>query len=458
MKQNVRSKQLWAAVALALLALAAAATVVRASGQPVQATAPEIVVLEATGPVVPPLESYIRRGIDEADSRNAEALILVLDTPGGNVDTTFDIVQDIRTSDVPVVVFVGPRGAKAGSAGLLITLAGHAAAMAPDTAIGASSPILSTGEDLESTAQEKQEQYLSAQARSLAERRGEQAVRIASEAVTEARAVSASEAFEARLVDFIAEDVDSLLPMLNGMQVEVNGQVRTLNTRGAMLIPIPMNQLERALIILTDPNLVFLLLSIGVTAIIVEIRTPGGWVAGVIGTACLGLALYGLGVLPVNWLGLVFIIMAFVLFILEIKAPTHGALAAAGVISLAAGAFVLFNQPEVAPFGRLSIPLVVVQSLLIGGLFAFLVAKALRAQTRRPTTGYQGLVGQVGRVTQTLDPVGMVQVWGERWQAESADRQPIPFGTLVEVVEAGKMRLRVRPHHNARESAERSRE
>lgn len=428
------------AVVLAVLALSTGAVCAEA-----QTSSLEIVILEATGPVVPPLGGYISRGLEAADARNAEAVILVLDTPGGSVNVTLEIIQDIRTSDVPVIVFVGPRGAKAASAGLLITLAGHAAAMAPETAIGASSPVGPQGEDLESTLQEKEKQYLSAQARSLAERRGPEAVTIASEAVTEARAVSASEALAAGLIDFIAQDVNDLLAQLDGLEVEVNGQARTLHTRQTVPISIPMSALESLLMLLTDPNIVFLLLSIGSTAIIVEIRTPGGWVAGTVGTVCLGLALYGLGVLPVNWLGIIFVIMAFVLFVLEVKAPVHGALTAAGIASLAAGAFILFNQPEVAPFGQLSLPLVIGQSLFLGAIFVFLVTKVVQAQAMKPTTGYAGLVGQLGRVVEDLNPVGMVVVFGERWQAEAEDRRLVPTGTEVEVIEARRMRLRVRP-------------
>jgi membrane-bound serine protease (ClpP class) len=435
-------------LALVLVAVAASlanATDVGAHPDRAQEAMPEIVILDAVGPVGPPLAGYIERGINEADERNAEAVIIMLDTPGGDVNVTLEIIQAIRTADVPVIVYVGPPGAKAASAGLLVTLAGHLAAMAPDTAIGASSPIGPQGQDLDETAQAKAEEYLSAQARSLAERRGAEAVEAANAAVLEAKAVSASEARAANLVDFIAQDVDDLLTQLDGVEVEVNGRPRTLNTRNPLLTRIPMNQAERILLILTDPNIVFMLLSFGLVAIIVEIRSPGGWVAGAFGTVALGLSLYGLGVLPVNWLGLVFVILAFVLFILDIKAPTHGALSAAAVASLAAGAFILFSQPEIAPFGRLSIPLVVGQSLLIGGIFAFLVMMAVRAQALRPTTGYEGLSGQVGRVTQDLDPEGMVQVWGERWRARSVDDQLIPAGSEVEVVEAGKMRLRVRP-------------
>lgn len=437
MIQYIRRLVLGAAVAFLLMGGGA-------YGAQAQDGTHEVVILEAKGPVVPPFAGYITRGLREADARNAEAVILLLDTPGGSVDVTLNLIQDIRTSDVPVIVFVAPRGAKAASAGLLITLAGHAAAMAPDTAIGASSPVGLQGEDLGETLQQKEEQYLSAQARSLAERRGAEAVQIASEAVTQARAVTASEALAGHLIDFIAEDVDDLLRQLDGFTVEVNGRARTLHTLGATPYTIPMSDLERILMLLTDPNVVFLLMSIGVTAIIIEIRTPGGWAAGALGTVCLGLAFYGLGILPVNWLGIIFVVLAFVLFVMEIKAPVHGALTAAGIASLAAGAIILFNQPQIAPFGRLSIPLVVGQSLFLGAIFAFLVVMALRAQARKPTTGYEGLIGQVGRVVEDLDPQGLVLVWGERWQAEAVDRQTIPTGSEVEVVEARGMRLRVR--------------
>lgn len=408
-----------------------------------QETNPEIVILEASGPVAPPFASYIKRGIDEADRENAEAVILMIDTPGGSLDSTTEIIQTIRNSDVPVVVFVGPRGAQSASAGLLITLAGHASAMAPDTAIGASSPISLQGEDLDSVSQQKAEQYTAAQVRSLVENRSDEAQTIAEEAVFEARAVSAREAYESGLVDFIAEDVDDLLGQLDGFEVVVNERPLILNTSNASTTTLPMNLLERILLVITDPNIVFILLSIGVTAIIIEIRSPGGWLAGTIGVTLFGLALYGLGVLPVNWLGIVFVIMAFVLFILEIKAPVHGAMVTIGIISLGVGAIILFNQPAIAPYGRLSIPLVIGQSLLLGAIFAFLVVMALRAQKLRPTTGYEGLIGKTGRVTQTLNPVGMVQVWGERWSAESASGELIEKGLEIEVVEAGNMRVKV---------------
>lgn len=438
--QHTRS---WRSIFLAL-GLIGIALVYPQNMAQAQGGAPEVVVLNASGPVAPPLAAYIARGIDEADRRNAEAVIIVLDTPGGSVDVTTNIVQDIRNSDVPVIVFVGPRGAEAASAGLLITLAGHVAAMAPETAIGATSPVGAQGEDLGQTLQQKAEQIISAEVRGLAERRGPEAVTLAEQAVTEARAVTSNEALDAHLIDFVVEDVGELLAKLDGFQVEVNGATRTLHTRNASIVTISMNPVEQVLSVLTDPNIVFLLLSLGTTLIIIEAWTPGGWAAGTTGVICLGLALYGLGVLPVNWLGIVFVILAFVLFLLDIKAPTHGALTAVAIASLVAGAIILFSLPAIKPFGTLSIPLVIGWSLMLGGVFFFMVLMAVRAQRRRPTTGYEGLIGLIGRVTQDLSPQGVVLVWGERWQAESVDGNSIPAGSEVEIVEAKGMRLRVR--------------
>lgn len=431
-------KSLGAFILLAGLILLAVNTV------QAQDTTREIVVVEASGPVAHNMASYITRGLEDADQRNAEAVVIMLDTPGGNVGTTLDIVQAIRTSDVPVIVFVGPRGAKAASAGLLITLAGHVAAMAPDTAIGATSPVGPQGEELGETAKEKGEQYVSAQARSLAERRGSDAVTLAEEAVFEARAVTAREALAAHLIDLVVEDVNELLAEVDGFQVEVNGKPRTIQTDDASLVHIEMTTLEQILSVLIDPNITFVLMSLGTTLIIIEAWTPGGWAAGTAGVVCLGLALYGMGVLPVNWLGIIFVVLAFVLFVLEVKTPTQGGLTAAAIASMAAGAFILFGQPEMAPFGTLSIPLVIGWSLLLGAIFFFMVMMAVRAQKRPPTTGNEGLIGQIGQVTRDLDPQGVVLVWGERWNAESVDEQTIPVGSKVEIVEVQGMRLRVR--------------
>jgi membrane-bound serine protease (ClpP class) len=404
----------------------------------------EVIVLSVDTAIVPATDSYIQRGIREAEERGAEAVLLMLDTPGGSVGATLNIVQTMRTSEMPVIVFVGPRGATAASAGLLVTLAGHVAVMAPETAIGASSPVGLQGEDLEATIDQKTRELLSAEARGLAERRGEDAVALAEAAVNEARAVNSTEALEAGLIDFIADDIGEALEQVDGFEIEVGGRERTLDTAHVMTTFLEMSPLEELLTIITDPNLIFLLISIGTIAIIIEIQSPGGWLAGVVGVTCVGLGMYGAGVLPVNWLGIVFIIMAFVLFVLDIKAPTHGALTAGAIACLITGAVLLLNQPAIRPFGQLSIPLVVAVALMIGAFFFFVIGKALQAQTRTPTTGREGLVGKTGRVTEAIDPVGKVVVWGERWQAVSADEAPIPAQARVEVVKVDEMTLHVR--------------
>lgn len=410
-----------------------------------QGSTREVIVLEADGPVIPPMRAYIQRGIEEAETSGAEAIVIVLNTPGGLVNVTQGIVQDIRGSRVPVIVYVAPRGAIAASAGTVITLAGHAAAMAPDTAVGAASPVGPQGEDLPETIAAKEKEILSAQARSLAEPRGEEAVELANKAVLEAKAVNATEALDANFVDFIAFDVVDMLEQADGLEVTVGNETVTLHTANAMQRPLNMTLVERFLTIIVDPTIAFVLLSIGTTAIIVEISSPGGWLAGAVGVTSLGLGLYGVGVLPVNWLGGIFILMSFILFAIDVKATTHGALSTAAILSMVAGGVLLFNTPAVAPFGRLSIPVVVFVSLLIAGLFVFVISKALQTQKLQPFIGAEGMIGMIGRVVQPLDPEGTVLVASERWRARGLEGTgPIPVGARVEVVEVQDFLLRVR--------------
>ncbi|MGW8249656.1 MAG: NfeD family protein, partial [Anaerolineales bacterium] len=341
---------------------------------------PLVLELTADGPSTPAMAQYLERGIRQAQQRGAELLVLQLNTPGGSLDLMQDMVESILDSDVPVVVYIYPRGAMAGSAGAIITLAGHASAMAPGTAIGAASPISGEGQDLGETAEAKAKNIMKATVRSVAEDRPPQAVQMAEAMIETAEAVSASEAYEIGLIDFIARDLDDLLSQLDGYKVDLNGEELTLNTAGAQVEVLGSSFVEDILSVLTNPNIVFLLLTIGVQAILIELSSPGGWIAGFIGVVCLALAVYGLGILPVNWFGLVFLAIAFVLFVLDIKAPTHGALTAAGIASLIAGALILFNSPGVPAFQRVSVPLVVGTSIATGMIFLGIVGFALRAQ------------------------------------------------------------------------------
>jgi membrane-bound serine protease (ClpP class) len=391
------------------------------------------------------MSEYLKRGIRLAERDGAELLIFKLNTPGGSLDLMQDMVESIRASAVPVVVYVAPRGAMAGSAGTVITLAGHAAAMAPETAIGAASPVGPEGQELDATSAAKTKNILMATVRSLAERRGQAAIDLAESTIESAAAASASEALKAGLVDFQAEDQADLLRKLDGFTVQLPSGERTLETSGASVTDLRLSLIEQILSILTNPNIVFLLLTIGVQAIIIELSSPGGWVAGFIGAVCLALAAYGLGVLTVNWFGLVFLAIAFALFILDIKAPTHGALTAAGVASLIVGSLVLFNSPGVPAFQRVSVPLVVLTSIFTGGIFFAFLLFAVRAQKVPVRTGVESIIGRVGTVREALEPAGTVQLGGELWTAQVVEGEaPLPVGERVEVMRLEGNRLLVR--------------
>jgi membrane-bound serine protease (ClpP class) len=410
-----------------------------------QSDAPLVLILNADSAVTPAMKEYITRGISLAEQRNAELVIIQLNTPGGDLLTTQAIITAIRTSTVPVVIYVTPRGAWAGSAGTLITLAGHAAAMAPETAIGAASPVGSQGQDLSTTEQAKAKNITLATVRSLAERRGPKALALAESTIESAKAASATEALDAGMIDFIATDNTDLLKQLDGFTVQMTDGPRVLHTTGATTENIPASFIEQVLGMLVDPNIVFLLLAIGAQAIFIELGSPGGWVAGFIGVICLALAAYGLGVLPVNWFGIVFLILSFALFILDIKAPTHGALTIAGIASFIVGALVLFNSPGTPQFQRVSVPLVVVVGIVMGALFGIIVGFALRAQRIPVLTGMGSLVGKMGTVVAEPNPTGQVQVGAELWSAEAAEGSgKIRKGDRVEVVEIKGLRVKVR--------------
>jgi len=423
-----------------LVALVLAVRTGEAQGQQ-----PLLLLLKANGPITPPMAEYISRGIQAAQQQNAEALIVQLDTPGGDLGSLDSIIQSIRASSVPVVIYVAPNGAMAGSAGALVTMAGHVSAMAPEAAIGASSPVGSSGQDLSTTEKAKASEIMKAQIRSLVEPRGPAAVQLAQDMIDNAKAVSANEALQAHLIDLIASNTDDLIKQLDGRSVTMSSGARILHTSGASTQPVEMTLVEQLLLVLTDPNIVFILLALGVLALQVELTHPGAWVPGFVGVTCLALAIYGLGVLPVNWFGLVFIITAFVLFILDIKAPTHGALTVAGVASFIAGALVLFNSPGVPAFERVSVPLVFGVGISIGLMFAGILTYALRAQKLPVQTGIGTVVGKFGTAKSDIKPLGQVQVESELWTADAAEGSTaIRRGDRVEVVDVHGVRLRVR--------------
>jgi membrane-bound serine protease (ClpP class) len=343
------------------------------------------------------------------------------------------------------VVYVAPRGAIAASAGTIILLSGQVAAMAPESATGAASPVGSQGEDLGQTEAAKTINFMKAQARSFAQRRGDSVVALAEATIDSAKAITANEALQAGFIDFIATDLNDLLQQMDGFKITVSGQERILHTSGAQVETLSLSLIERVLTILTDPNIVFLLLNVGVIAIIIEISSPGGWVAGFSGVALVALATYGMGILNVNWFGLIFLVTSFVLFILDIKAPSHGALTLAGTVSFIVGALVLFNSPGTPQFQHVSVPLVFTVSLTAAGVFfAILTLFILPAQRIRVRTGQSVYVGQVGLARTELSPRGNVQVGGELWSAKVLDgEENIPAGTRVRVLAVEGLLLRV---------------
>ena len=406
-----------------------------------------VFVLTVDDAITATVADYFERGIRLAEEAGAEAVVIRLNTPGGDLASTVRIMETLENARVPVIVYVWPRGGIAASAGTLILLAAHGAAMAPRTTIGAAHPVTlpeGEGEQPSDELLEKMTNVMAEHAALFAERRGEAAAEWAEKAIRESATANPEEALELGVIDLIAEDMEALLQGFDGRRVRLgNGQEVVLRTAGATTEEVPMSLIEQLLSVLINPNIALILLAIGVQAILIELSSPGGWVAGFVGVLCLALAAYSMGVLPVNWLGLLLIIVAFVLFALDIKAPTHGALTAAGVGTFIAGALILFNLPVGSPYGQVSVPLVVAVAVMTALFFAFVIAKAIGAQKPRPVTGKEGLIGRRGVVKTRLAPQGIVLVAGERWQAESLEG-PIEEGEMVEVVEVDGLRVRVR--------------
>jgi membrane-bound serine protease (ClpP class) len=355
-------------------------------------------------------------------------------------------MEAIRSSTVPVVVYVAPNGAAAGSAGALITMAAHVAAMTPEAVIGASSPIGSGGQELDPTLKAKLVEFMKAKVRPLVEPRGPAATQLAQDMIQNAKAVTANEALKVHLIDFIATDLNDVLRQLNGRTVALASGAHILNTASATVESLDIGPIEQLLRIITQPNIAFILLAVGVLALQVELTHPGAWIPGFIGITCVALAIYGIGLLPVNWFGLIFVIMAFVLFLLDIKAPTHGALTVAGVASFIVGALVLFNSsPGVPQFERVSVPLVIGVGVAFGLMFAAILTFALRAQREPIQTGASRLIGKLGTARSDIGLNGQVQVESELWTAEAAPGSPvIGKGDRIEVVEVRGLRLKVR--------------
>jgi len=395
-------------------------------------------VLTVEGAITPIVASYVYRGIETAQRDGSLCLIIELDTPGGSVDVTEQIVQSMRAASVPIVIYVQPEGAKAASAGTFLAFAADFAVMAPSTRIGAAHPVDMSGQEMSEAVEAKSVNDAVAMIKGLAAARGPDAVAWAERAVRESSSITQDEALELGVVDFVAQDLGEVVAALHGREVPVGDEWVTLATQDASINRLPMNAIEGFLHTITNPNIAFLLMTLGLNAIIFELSQPGGYLSGVVGAICLVLALFSLGVLSVNWTGLIFVALAFILLIADVKAPTHGILTALGVVSFILGSMILFSSP----FAPVSRALVVTVGLTTGVFFAFVVAKVFGIHQRRPTTGLEGLIGQPAVARSDLAPTGTVFLKGELWQAVTSEGT-VKRGEQVEVVAVEGFKLRV---------------
>ena len=382
-----------------------------------QAATPTIDVLHVKGTINPVLVDYIKRGIDHAEDNNAVACIIQLDTPGGLDTSMRDIIKDIVNAQVPVVVYVSPSGARAASAGVFITIAAHVAVMAPNTAIGAASPVAMGAEGeaaMSETMKAKIVNDAAAYIRSLAEAQGRN-MEWAERAVRDAVPATEVEALELNVIDMVAPDLDALISQLDGRQVTMlDGSVVTLHTQGATVNPVKMSWVEGFLYAIADPNIAYLLMSLAMLGIMVEITNPGLIFPGIVGGICLLMAFYSLGMLPVNYAGVLLIVLAFGLFIAEVFTTTFGLFTAGGVTSLVIGSLILFKG---GPLFQVDPWLIAGVAIFITTLFAFVVQRVIKAHRRQARTGREELVGKKAVVKVALEPEGTVFFKGERWTA-----------------------------------------
>lgn len=395
-------------------------------------------IIEIKDSINPGVEEFIRHVIERSENDGAEGLIILLDTPGGLVTSMRGIAQAILNSRVPIIVFVHPSGAQAASAGVFVTAAADIAAMAPGTNIGAASPVMGRGEDVPDTMSEKVIQDMLAFARSIASEKGRNAEWL-QQAITESVSITAEEAFEKNVIDLVVSDVPALLDRLDGWQTVKKGETITFNTVGIEARTIEPSWQHKILRAISNPNIAYILLLLGLAGLYFELSQPGAIFPGVIGGIALILSLYAMQTLPVNYAGFLLILLATIFFILEITVPSFGLLSVAGVISLVLGSLMLFRTPD--DTAQLAMHVFLPTVMAASAFFATVAGFAAKAQTSVPRTGNEAMVGKVGEVTRDLNPQGKVFVNGETWNAES--EEPVAAGEKVVVLAVDNLKLKV---------------
>jgi membrane-bound serine protease (ClpP class) len=396
-------------------------------------------VITVNGVINPVSSEFIGKSIRKANEQKVEALIIELDTPGGLDTSMRNIVKEIIGSDVPVVVFVSPSGSRAASAGVFLTLAAHIAAMAPGTNIGAAHPV-GIGEKMDKTMAEKATNDAAAYIKSLAEQRGRNA-KWAEDAVRKSISATEGEALKERIIDLIAKDINSLLSDIDGRKIQTVFGEKVLSTKNAVVIREELGLRHKILNLISDPNIAYMLMLLGFYGLFFELTNPGALFPGVIGGICLILAFYAFQTLPVNYAGLLLIILAIILFILEVKIISHGILTIGGIISMTIGSLMLFESP--APFMKLSLAIILPGVLITALFFTLTLGLAFKAYKRKPVTGSEGLLGEKGVAYSDITrDGGMALLHGERWSAFSDE--PIGKGEAIVVIAISGLKVNVK--------------
>jgi membrane-bound serine protease (ClpP class) len=399
----------------------------------------DVITLDAT--INPATADYIHQSIVAAQADGAECLVIRFNTPGGLLKSTREIVSDLLTARVPVVVYVAPAGAQAASAGAFITLAAHVAAMAPGTNIGAAHPVGMQGGEKDSIMNEKATNDAAAFIRTISEKRHRN-VRWAEDAVRKSISITETEALRDSVVDIIAPSVTALLDSIEGKTVTVEGVDRKLHTRGARIVEKTMGWKFQILDILSDPNIAYIFFMLGIFGLLFELYNPGAILPGVVGVIALILAFYSLHTLPVNYAGLALIVFGIILFVLEIKIVSHGLLAVGGIVALLLGSVMLINTESSLEFVSLSWSVILSTVVFTALFFIFAIGMGIKAQRKKPVTGVEGIVGEIGETLTELNPSGQVRVHGEIWNATST-QGVITRGSRVLVRHVNDLRLTV---------------
>jgi len=396
---------------------------------------PVIYVIKIDGSINPSSADFIRKSIEEAKNKKAECLVIQLNTPGGLLKSTRYIVSDILTAPIPVIVYVSPGGAQSASAGVFITLASHIAVMAPGTNIGASHPVSGDGSKMDSTMNEKVTNDAAAFIRSISEKR-KRNVKWSEDAVRNSVSITETEALRDSVIDLVAADMNELLAKVDGREVETSTGKKILNTKNFTVVNYEENWFQKFLGIISDPNIAYILMMIGMSGIMLELYNPGAILPGVVGAICILLGLYGLHTLPINYAGAGLILLAIILFIAEIKVTSYGMLTVAGVIALFIGSMMLIdtgNSPLEAAVD-ISMGVIITTVVIVAGLFSLLAWLVVRTYRRKAMTGESGMIGEIGEVfVDIVNGKGTVKVLGEIWKAEAEGN--IARGDKVKVVE-----------------------